>query len=175
MLVTPARRSNFHLGINHMCLASLPFSSWIPHLFSQGFYSQPLIRSPSAFPPLFSQTGTLALTPFFSLSKLIYLRHLYIVSWLQPFFCQLSPCLSVSSSYTCCHIFRSPQDWKSLEPSCQARGYISQPSLPTHLCLNGLNDCFSWKKCEQESSVKIQVIKKQRRLPPSLFYHLPGA
>lgn len=93
MLVTPAGRSNFHLGINHMYLASLPSSSWIPHLFSQGFYSQPLKRSPSAFPPLFSQTGTLALTPFFSLSKLIYLRHLYIVSWLQPFFCQLSPCL----------------------------------------------------------------------------------
>ena len=175
MLVTPAGRSNFCLGINHMYLASLPSSSWIPHLFSQSFYSQPLIRSPGAFPPLFSQTGILALTPFFSLSKLIYLRHLYIVSWLQPFFCQLSPCLSVSSSWMCCHIFRSPQNLKTVESSCQARGYISQPSLPTHLCLNGLNDWFSLKKCEHESSVKTQVIKKERSLPSSLFHHLPRA
>lgn len=75
----------------------------------------------------------------------------------------------------CCHIFRSPKDSKSLESSCQAWGYISQPSLPTHLCLNGLNDWFSLKKCEHESSVKTQVIKKQRSLPPSLFHHLPGA
>lgn len=93
MIVIPDGRSSFHLGINHTHLASLPSSSWIPHLFRPGFYSQPLIRPPSAFPPLFSQTSTLALTPFFSLSKLIYLRHLYTVSWLQPFFCQLSPCL----------------------------------------------------------------------------------
>ena len=75
----------------------------------------------------------------------------------------------------CCHIFRNPQDSKSLESSCQAWAYISQPSLPTHLCLNGLNDWFSLKKCEHESSVKMQVIKKQRSLAPSLFHHLPGA
>lgn len=155
-----------------MYLASLPSSSWIPHLFSQGFYSQPLKRSPSAFTPLLPD-WYLALTPFFSLSKLIYLGIYTLFLDFSPSFASWAH-VSVSS-HECVVTFSEALKTEESRALLPSQGLYFSTFSTYPLMSKWAEWLLLMKEMWAGEFLKIQVIKKQKRLPPSLFHHLPGA